>query len=89
MNKIIKFNIDTLKKVLDLIRPIEEVWVIKNKDANSDTNWRHISHKIDFYIHTKICFLYLNNKMCPCTCDIRHEQYQILFYLAMCVLHNS
>ena len=53
MNKIIKFNIDTLKKVLDLISPLEEVWAIKNKDTNSDTIGRHIRHIIDFYL----CFI--------------------------------
>lgn len=50
MNNLIKFNIDTLSKILVLIEPLENVWSKKNVNYNNETIGRHIRHIIDFYL---------------------------------------
>ena len=50
MNSLIKFNIDTLSKILFLIEPLENVWSKKNINFNNETIGRHIRHIIDFYL---------------------------------------
>jgi uncharacterized damage-inducible protein DinB len=53
MSNLTKFNIATLSKVLFLIEPLENIWIIKNKKFNNETIGRHVRHIIDFYL----CFI--------------------------------
>ena len=79
MNSLIKFNIDTLSKILFLIEPLENVWSKKNVNFNNETIGRHIRHIIDFYL----CFKnYTNSDHIDYDARKRNNKIETDIYLA-------
>tara|TARA_Y100001970_G_scaffold82097_1_gene103913 strand:- start:2953 stop:3450 length:498 start_codon:yes stop_codon:yes gene_type:complete len=79
MNSLIKFNIDTLNKILKLINPLEKVWINKGKSINNETIGRHIRHIIDFYL----CFIkYENSDLINYDARTRNKKIETNFFYA-------